>query len=176
MPAMYYIALLAPEAVNKQVLQWKYRMRNHFGCTVALKSPAHITLAVPFWMDEAHEASLLQSIAAYTAGTSLLPLTISLKNFDAFAPRVIYVNVVSSPALVQLQAQLETHLLAQQLFPLKKETRAFHPHITIANRDLLKKDFASAWQHFAQLDYATSFTIHTISLLRLTDGRWLPCH
>ena len=47
---MYFIALVAPEEINTPILKWKTWFRDNFGCTVALKSPAHITLIPPFRM------------------------------------------------------------------------------------------------------------------------------
>ena len=62
---MYFIGIAAPAEVNEQVLQWKHYMRDHYGCTVALRSPAHITLIPPFWMEEVLEKELIKDILKY---------------------------------------------------------------------------------------------------------------
>ncbi|HEY6506286.1 MAG TPA: hypothetical protein VIZ28_20055, partial [Chitinophagaceae bacterium] len=44
---MYYVALLCSPETDGKVQQFKYWMRERFGCTAALRSPAHITLIPP---------------------------------------------------------------------------------------------------------------------------------
>src|SRR6185436_18497531 len=97
---------------------------------------------------------------------------IQLKNFSAFKPRVIYVDVLPEPRLNELKTALETTLLQSNRFPIKKEERPFHPHITIANRDLRKEDFPLAWQHFQQINYEESFMAEAIALLRHNGHVW----
>ncbi len=59
---MYFVALVAPPDINADVLKWKNFFKEKFGCTVALKSPAHITLIPPFWMKEESEDDLIAAI------------------------------------------------------------------------------------------------------------------
>jgi 2'-5' RNA ligase len=145
-------------------------MRDRFQCKVALKSPAHITLIPPFQMaidDAPAMKAFLQPFAAAQPSFS-----IHLKNFAAFKPRVIYVNVLPGEPLNTLQSALETTMLQSNRFQIKKEERPYHPHVTIANRDLHKEDFPTAWQHFQQIKYEASFTADAISLLRHNGQLW----
>ena len=59
---MYFVALVLPEELNQEILKWKRYMHERFQCSVGLKSPAHITLVPPFWLDEAKENSLLADV------------------------------------------------------------------------------------------------------------------
>ena len=171
---MYYIALLAPEAINVQVLEWKHFMRDLFGCVIALKSPAHVTLCSPFWMNSDLQQSLEESIKTFSSAQK--GFDVELKNFDSFKPRVIFVHVNESSMLSQLQQGLEAHLLSNPLFPVKKTTKPFHPHITIANRDLGKNDFRRAWDHFWDKKYEASFQANGITLLRHNGLQWEPVY
>jgi 2'-5' RNA ligase len=101
---------------------------------------------------------------------------VQLKNFAAFKPRVIYVDVLPGTPLNELRTALETTLLQSNRFPIKKEERPFHPHVTIANRDLRNEDFPQAWQHFQQLNYEASFTASAIALLRHNGRLWEIAH
>ena len=145
----YFIAIVAPEAINQQVLEWKHYMLQHFNCKVALKSPAHITLIPPFIMPNEMQPDIEEQLQLFSARQQ--SFTIQLKNFAAFKPRVLYVHVQPNTHLSDLQANLEAFLLQHKHFPIKKEERSFHPHVTIANRDLQKEDFPLAWQHFQQV-------------------------
>lgn len=174
MARMYFIAVAAPAAINEKVLQWKHYMRDHFGCTVALRSPAHITLIPPFWMNEQLEKQLIDDVEGFVMQQS--SLDIGLHNFDAFKPRVIFIHVEENEALSKLKSALEQFLLSKNKYPVKKETRPFHAHLTIANRDLLKKDFAAAFDHFSKIKYAVSFPVQQLTLFRHDGSKWIAHH
>ena len=171
---MYYIALLAPDAINEDVMRWKHFMRDRFGCTVALKSPAHITLIGPFWMKTDLQPILDISINEFASTRE--SVLICLKNFDCFKPRVIFVQVENSEQLRLLQSDFEKHLSINNSFPIKGETRSFHPHITIANRDLHKKDFIEAWEYFKNKTYHASFVANGITVLKHSGIKWEPVY
>ena len=167
---MYFLGVLAPPEVNEKILQWKYYMRDHFGCVVALRSPAHITLIPPFWMKEEMEEDLIKDVNSFSIGQQ--EFQIELQDFDAFKPRVIFAQVNDNPLLSQLQASFLDYLIARQKFPIEKESRPFHPHLTIANRDLLKKDFAPAFDHFKRISYHYRFPVNEIALLKNQSAKW----
>ena len=171
---MYYIALLAPDAINEDILRWKHFMRDRFGCIVALKSPAHITLISPFWMKTDLQSILDISINEFASTRE--SVSISLKNFDCFKPRVIFVQVERSEQLNSLKNDFEKHLSISDRFPIRGETRSFHPHITIANRDLHKKDFIEAWEYFKNKTYPARFVANGITLLQHSGIKWEAVH
>jgi 2'-5' RNA ligase len=167
---LYFIAIVAPNDINQQVLEWKHYMQQQFNCQVALKSPAHITLVPPFSMAVAQEPELTELLDQLALqGQQFL---VHCKNFDAFKPRVIFVHVQPDDRLQQLKKKVESALLQTNRFHIKKEDRPFHPHITIANRDLQKKDFNPAWQYFQHIPYEAVFEADNISLLRHNGSRW----
>jgi 2'-5' RNA ligase len=166
----YFIAIVAPEQINQQVLEWKQYMLQHFNCKVALKSPAHITLIPPFIMADELLPQMEVQLESFSIRQQSFP--IQLKNFAAFKPRVLYVHVQPNTHLSELQANLEAFLLQHKHFPIKKEDRPFHPHVTIANRDLQKDDFPLAWKYFEQLSYEVTFKANAISLLRHNGQIW----
>ena len=170
MANMYFIALVLPTDVNGDVLKWKLFMKEHFNCLVALRSPAHITLVPPFWMSGDNENKLEDAIRLFSQRQT--PVKVSLKNFAAFRPRVIYVDVLSNPPLQSMHDQLHEHLIASDIILIKKEERSFHPHVTIATRDLHKKTFHEAWKIFEKKNYEASCVIAGISLLKHNQKNW----
>jgi 2'-5' RNA ligase len=168
--SLYFIAILAPEEINHHVAEWKNYMLRRFHCKVALGSPAHITMIPPFPMQASLETSLTVELKQFARDQQ--NFTVRLKNFGAFAPRVIYVDVLPDPALPQFKKRIEEFLLPKKQFPVKKEERSFHPHITIANRDLKKEDFPAAWNYFRDREYESSFEANSISLLRHNGIHW----
>ena len=166
---LYFIAITTPPGIDKQILAHKHYMQDHFGCRVALKSPAHITLVPPFTMYDAQRKRLEDTLMDFTVGRT--GFMIELKDFASFPPRVIYADVAENTPLQQLQAALEEQLF-RMVFPVKKSTRPFHPHVTIANRDLDRHDFQLAWSHFADEKYDAVFAASGISLLKHEGSLW----
>ena len=166
---MYFIAVVCPPPLSKKVLQYKYWMRDHFGCTVALKSPAHITLIPPFWLSEAEEEKLLNVLEIFSINEP--DVTIQTNGFSHFGKRVLFVAVEDNPGLEKLKNRVQDHFLHYFSF-IKKDIRPFHPHITIANRDMKPSHFEKAWEQFSKKDILETFDSKAISLLKLVDGKW----
>jgi 2'-5' RNA ligase len=170
MASMYFIAIVLPPSLNQQILKWKMFMKEHFNCEVALRSPAHITLVPPFWMNDELENKSRKEISLFSNHQK--NFEISLKDFAAFKPRVIYVDVLPNTSLQNLHLQLQEFFVAQTLFPIKKEERSFHPHVTIATRDLHKKSFHEAWEIFKEKKFEASSNVNGISLLKHNQKNW----
>lgn len=174
MNKMYFIAHVLPSDINKQILKFKQKMQDRFGCTTGLKSPAHITVIPPFWMDEDLETSLIADIDILAS--SIQSFRISTQNFNCFRPRTIFIEPVLTPALQVLKKDADAFLLTHKRYPAKPDTRPFHPHITIATRDLQKKDFYEAWPLFENKNFEVEWKAKSISLLRHDRIKWEVVH
>ena len=167
---MYFIAIVAPGEIDQQVLKWKNYFKEHFECAVALKSPAHITIIPPFWMKEELENDLIASINEFSADKNKFEIT--LKDFDSFKPKVIFIDIVKSEQLNNLHKSFNEFIFHQNEFPVKKDDRPFHPHVTLATRDLYKKGFLEAWEIFSKKKYEALWIVNGISLLRHNKKNW----
>jgi len=145
-------------------------MMERFGCVVALRSPAHITLIPPFWLDEKEEPRLKDAVAEFSQ--SCAGFEVSLRNFSAFKPRVIYVDLVPNQELRSLHTRLEEFLVGRNHFSINKEDRPLHPHVSIATRDLHKKAFREAWEIFKEKKYESSWIVLGISILKHDQKKW----
>lgn len=168
--SMYFIAVLCPPELDKRVLQYKLWMKEQFGCTIALKAPAHITLIPPFWLENEWETPLLDIFQSFTS--DLQAIAIQLNGFGHFSKRVLFVRVEKNPALEELKLQAETHFIATFTKAIRKEDREFHPHVTIATRDMSPSAFYKAWEQFSVQNFTFSFKANTITLLKLSPGKW----
>jgi 2'-5' RNA ligase len=168
---LHLIAILAPPAIDAVVKEWKNHMLQTFGCKVALKSPAHMTLIPPVQLSLQDAERLENTLADLSMQTT--DFEIRLNNFDSFPPRVIFIHVQENEALQRVQKNLESRLI-EEGYPVKKENRPFHPHVTIANRDLKQSDFPVAWRHFKNIAYSATFDASAISLLKHNGSIWMP--
>jgi 2'-5' RNA ligase len=166
---MYYAAIVCPPEVNEKVLQFKQQMRDRFGCTAALKSPAHITLIPPFWLEKTREQELIKTVASFESSHEL---TIQLEGFSHFNRKVLFIQVKENPGLFELKKQTEFHFIQSMGNVINPDNRSFHPHITIATRDLKPGDFMLAWEYFSGKKFTGIFNTNTLSLLRLDPAKW----
>ncbi|RXK62183.1 2'-5' RNA ligase family protein [Lacibacter luteus] len=168
--SMFYIAVLCPPEIDNKIQAHKVWMRERFACTVAMKSPAHITLIPPFWLANEREQILINTL--HSLNTSVQSFTIQLKNFSHFSNKVIFAAVEENHVLGSLRKATEDHFITVFHDSIKPDDRPFHPHVTIANRDIKPGDFNKAWAHFEKLDYEQSFPASKISLLKLSPAKW----
>ena len=166
---LYFIGLIAPSAIEEPVLGWKLWMREHFGCKVALKSPAHITLIPPFYMEASNEQAVINFLDEFVKGFP--PIDIRLDGFGSFSRRVIFVHVEPNPALNNLYDQV-SHRFHQVMPDFEPDKRPFQAHITIANRDIPPRAFRDAMQHFREITYADTMHADSVCLLKLEPGKW----
>lgn len=166
---MYFIAIMLPDRLNEKIVDFKKWMKENYGSRVGLKSPAHLTLVAPFWMEEEKESCLSADLE--TLAKDVVPFTLTTADFSAFVPRTIFVALAPSEAIEELKRNTD-RFLRNKNYKLKTETRPFHPHITIATRDLHKKDFAGAWPYFEEKQFRECFAATALSLLKHNGRTW----
>lgn len=167
---MYYVAIVCPDNLNNKIKGFKLWMQEKFGCKVALKSPAHITLIPPFWFKGDDENMLLEAISTFRS--SIGEIDIHLQDFAHFSNRVLYISIKQNDLLNRIRKETEQHFIHTLGDIIKKETRPFTPHITIANRDLKPGDFLKAWEHFSHKKFEKTFIPSQLSLLKLSPDKW----
>jgi 2'-5' RNA ligase len=171
---LYFIALVLPDELNEEILVFKNLMAEKWGSKVALKSPAHITLVPPFRMEPGLEENLLRDLDEL--GKTIAPFSVTTHNFSAFKPRTIFIQPVIHEPLKTLKRKLDTFCKTHAFYGARADTRLFHPHITIATRDLEKQAFAEAWPHFEKQSYNITFGVAGISTLRHNSKNWDVIH
>lgn len=167
--ALYFVALVPPTSIVEEVTAFKVYAAKHFGSKHALNSPPHITLIPPFRWPNDKYLELNTALSHFNFQTA--DLSLDLVNFSSFPPRVIFVDVSPNTMLRNLQAQLEQHF-SQDLNIQPKGPFGFHPHMTVAFRDLTAEVFPKAWAHFSAQDYRRSFSVDQLSLLRHNGEKW----
>jgi 2'-5' RNA ligase len=167
---LYFIALVPEEPVHSEVWQLKEEMHKRFATRAALRSPPHITLQMPFKWSSGKEERLFQTLQHVAQAHQ--PFLLTLKNFGAFEPRVIYVNVEANESLNLLQqAVIKAAATGWHILPMAR-SRPFQPHMTIAFRDLKKSKFYQAWQEFQQREFYNEILVSAISLLKHNGKTW----
>jgi 2'-5' RNA ligase len=169
----YFIAIVPPDPLQQELMNLKHELGLKFNTKGALRSPAHITLHMPFELERRKEIRFLEAIKQLSYPVS--PFEILLSDFGVFEPRVLFVNVKPSASLVLLRDLLIEWVKSKfAIYNQSDDKRGFHPHITIAFRDFKKQMFYAAWAQFKTQVFSGSFICNEIQLLKFESGKWIP--
>jgi len=166
----YFLAIIPPEPVYSEALKLKHYFKDQYNSKAALNSPPHITLHMPFQWKESREKELVSGLEQFGATE---PVDVALNNFSAFEPRVIFIDVLKNEMLESLQKRLKRFCKVElNLFNADYKDLAFHPHITLAFRDLKKPEFYKAWDEFKEKKFEATFSVTSIALLKHDGSEW----
>ena len=164
-----FLGLLTPPEIKDKAKQNKQAVGERSASRGAQNSPPHITLQPPFEWVDAKLPLLEECLRDFASGRESVSLTLS--GYGAFAKRVIYINVVRSPELLAMHADLMAYLENKLLIVDKvSKTRPFAPHMTVAFKDLTQQNFKAAWSEFEKRELQFEFTASHLTLL-LHDGK-----
>jgi 2'-5' RNA ligase len=169
--AKYFIGIIPPSPIYEEALDWKKFFQSQFNSRAALRSPPHITLHMPFEWKSAKEHHLVESLSSFS--DQFKPFQIELQGFGSFPPRVIYIQVVENLFLLHFQNQLVQHCKTElNLFNANRKEQPYHPHLTVAFRDLKKSFFPEAWNLVKDELLNHSFNCQGFALLRHNGKNW----
>ena len=167
----YFVALIPPEPLRSKLQGIKERIGTDYHTRAALRSPPHITLHMPFLWSERKEHKLTEALSAFALKRE--SLNISLNGFSSFPPRVVFIAVEHNEVLIDLQFQLFRYCKTNlNIFNANYKDRPFHPHITLAFRDLKKEKFDVLWQEIEHEPFQATFVASTITLLKHDRRQW----
>lgn len=128
---------------------------------------------MPFLWEEKKENEVIELLNEFAKGKEVIP--ISLDGFGCFPPRVIFISVAENKKLDLFQKQLEKYCKVElNLFNAQYKDTPFHPHLTLAFRDLKKIRFAEAWNEFKEKPFSGSFETTGFTLLKHDGNAWQP--
>ena len=166
----YFIAIVPPEPILLNITAIKTELFESYGSKGALRSPAHITLHMPFSWDDEKEEKLITNLESFQFNNNI---EIELNNYSCFEPRVIFISVSENEQLNELQKKLVQHCKKSlQLFNQDDDMRGFHPHVTVAFRDLKKPIFYKIWEVYKNKNFEAQFLCHHICLMKHVNDKW----
>lgn len=165
----YFLAIVIPPPLFEKVEGVKQKLFETHGLKGALRSPAHITLHRPFEWKEEKENVLIEKLSAFNFSPVF---NIELNNFSFFEPRVIYVDAFPNNDLLALHNALKIYAKKElKLFNEVNDMRGYHPHVTVASRDLKKPMFYELKTNFDNQKLSGTFSCSNFALLKL-EKKW----
>lgn len=166
----YFIALVPEGEIQEKATAIKEDLREKFNFKYALKSPAHVTLKMPFSWNELKEGDLIRHLSGFAKLHA--PFNLRLSGFWHFGNRVIFIDVVSHPSLIQLQEALAKFSKVQLKQVQELSDRNYRPHMTVAFKDIKPKNFEEYWDYIKTLSFIERFEVTQIALLKKINGIW----
>ncbi|NVJ87202.1 MAG: 2'-5' RNA ligase family protein [Algoriphagus sp.] len=168
----YFLAILPPLDFLSQVHQLKLEIREAFGIKYALKSPPHITVRMPFLYNELKEDKLVTLLSSFSKEYEQFP--IHVRGTDEFRRRVIFLDIQAGEALFKFQRELRIFCKRNLFLQDELSDLNFHPHMTVAFRDVKKQQFDSVFNFIKERDLSADFEVKSYFLLKHKNGLWEP--
>lgn len=176
MPAdsLYFIALIPHDTVANEVTGFKNDFALNYNSSKALRTMPHITLKAPFKLTTKEHNGLLKWFE--NIRPSVDNFMVELEDFGSFENKdnpVIYVKPIMSPALERLQKAILTSF--ENTYPhitIALTERRFHPHMTIAFRDLSPEQYERAIDVYQHKKYSAAFRAESFYLLQHDGEKW----
>jgi 2'-5' RNA ligase len=167
----YEVALVAlvSDAAHNYVRALQVSLAQQFGIGLDLTATPHITLKLGF------RATDLAPFAAYLDRLveEVEPFEIMLRDFDAFAGGVVFMDVAPNAPLEALRRRVVAELAERHgVPPYPLEGDAYRLHVTIAS-DLSRRDLRRVRGLLDTVRAEFRFNLRSLGLLCHTRGRWI---
>ena len=166
---LYFFAILPPEPYLADMQQLTEEISKKYNTRKALNSPPHITLIPPFWYFDEYLDDLLDIQSNINENMDSIP--IEVEGFSTFPRKVLFLSVRRIQSLKDLVSQIYD-LLPEIVKSDIKLYPEFHPHITVAFKDISWPNFKKAKKEYLQKSYHIKFESASISLLQHNKGKW----
>jgi len=171
--SLYLTAILPPQQLSEEIDDIRKEIAARFDVHAALKPPVHITLFRPVSMRADMEQHLIKWLKP--VGTQHEPFTQELENFDSFNNKTLFIHCIKNTFIHNLQKDVATVFNKNKIDPREvKGSSRFHPHITIAYRDVQPQVFETLWTEFKNRKLKRSFMVNHFTLLKHDGKKWQP--
>lgn len=172
--SLYFIAIIPPEEISSDITSFKQEMADTYSTKKALRVMPHITLKAPFTIASHRDEEVVEWFE--NIKTDVPPFEIKLNGFGAFDnPKnpVIFVKPEVSEEMRMVQKDILATFKKQfKSIPLHFHEEEFHPHMTIAYRDLAYAEFEKAWKIYNKKEFLVNFYNYTFYLLKHNKIQW----
>lgn len=163
---LYFIAIAPDELLSEKIRVIQKDFSDRFNAHKSLNNFPHITLARPFECGEHEENQLMETFEniRLTAGKFILKLN-GFGSFPNPKSPVIFIQPEPSPQLERLYSEINTGMHFTK-------TGKFHPHLTVAYRDLSFEHYGKAWQEYRDRPFSAEFEVQSVGLYKHSGRKW----
>lgn len=169
--ALYLTAISPPAELSEQIDDIRKELSERYNIYAALKPPVHITLYRPLHIDQSYESTLIKLLRPI--GLNHYPFTQELLNFGSFNIQTLFIAAVKNPTLSALQKDVAAVFNKNKIDPKEvKGNTSFHPHVTVAYRDISPGIFPEIWEELKNRKFKRSFPVDHFTLLKHDGRKW----
>lgn len=164
--SLYFIAVVPHQELNQKAKVFSKDFAERFNSVKSFENFPHLTILGPFNFDENQEEVVVEKFSLMNLKSK--PFELFLKDFGCFSQSknpVIFIKPESSAELQILYDEVQENL---QFHPKTQ----FHPHLTVAYRDLSPENFQKAWQEYQTKTFEDSFLVDKICLFKHENKKW----
>ncbi|MDT0676066.1 2'-5' RNA ligase family protein [Autumnicola musiva] len=167
---LYFIAIVPNDELEEKIRNIKLDIKRNYDSSKALKLPAHITLQIPFRLNEEKEEVLVRILQKIAEKENISK--VHLSGYGKFSNHTIFINVINPEPVNSMHHKIQEALKANFILGEMEKTSNFHPHITVATRDLKKQNFFKAWAQFKMRKFEATFSAEKFILFRHNGKNW----
>ena len=163
---LYFIAVVPQEKLAEKAKQFSKDFADRFNSVKSYKNFPHITVIKPFNLDDSHEIFLVENFSEMKIKSPSFDL--KLKGFGCFANRtnpVIFIKPENTADLQKLYDEVHPQM---NFHPISE----FHPHLTVAYRDLTFDNYKKAWEEYQTKTFEDSFLADKVCLFKHDGKKW----
>lgn len=169
----YFIAIVPEGEVQENATSLKLVLKESYGIRYGLRSPAHVTLKMPFLWNEKKESELSGKLKRFFEGK--LPFEIQFRGVDTFGKRVIFMKVKKNAALQMLQEEVIIYCKTTLKLDIELSDRVYTPHMTIAFKDLKDTHFSAYVDRAKEMSINARYLVNQVAMLKKDGGKWSVC-
>jgi len=171
----HFIGVLVSDDITETLESCRRYMNQKYGCKSGYGTPIHITLVPPFRLDEAYTTKdIVSAVQRLVSSAEFSGFTAHIDNFDAFGDRTIFAKVSATKQWTSLRDKVFSAVSGAVQNSIRKDTRLFQPHLTVANRDIPAGVSTDALAAFNELNLIEDFQVDNITVFERSGGKWQP--
>lgn len=166
MKSLYFIAIEPHPELIADIKKIQLDFAERFQSVKAFRSFPHITLIPPFSLDDTQESACIQEFQKIKIG--LQSFVVNLKGFGSFPKQngsVVFIRPLYQPNLLLLREKFKG-------FSTSIFLPDYHPHLTVAFRDLSFENYQKAWEEYQNKAFSASFSVQEVGLYKHIEGKW----
>ncbi len=169
----FFLAILPPDFISKEIIQIQKELGSLYLNDHSQKAPPHITIIPPFECDEEKLENFINSLPSFFLQKEYKDMSIQLNNYYFFDSRTLFIDVDRNESLIKLRREIKILFNQNRIIKGIEEKYDFLPHITIANKNINKREFIRLWESFRGRKFQASFTLKEMTLLKFEKDSWI---
>ena len=171
---MNFIGVLLPDDLSHRIEGYRRFMNQKYGCRSGHSTPLHVTLVPPFQaQDGLHTKDIASALAKMAIEKKWHKFNAKIDGFDAFGDRTLFAKVLPSTVWSAFRSAVYSTVSAASPGSLRRDSRPFQPHITVANRDIPSGASTEALEYLNELELKTTFPVDNITIFERQNYLWV---